>query len=82
MFFMHSILVPTDFSENTHTALNYAIDLANQFTCKLILFNTYKLSHRAGMFIGVEQTMREESREEMAKLLKKLLRQSSELLKN
>ena len=67
---MHSILVPTDFSENTRTALNYAIDIANQFSCKLILFNTYKLSHRAGMFIGVEQLMREESREQMAELLK------------
>lgn len=67
---MDSILVPTDFSENTKTALNYAIDLANQFSCKLILFNTYKLSHRAGMFIGVEKLMREESREQMASLLK------------
>ncbi len=68
---MHRILVPTDFSDNTQTALNYAIDLANQFSCKLTLFNTYKLSHRAGMFIGVERLMREESREQMAELLKK-----------
>ena len=68
---MHSILVPTDFSQNTRTALDYAIDIANQFSCKLILFNTYKLSHRAGMFIGVEKLMREESREQMAELLKK-----------
>jgi len=67
---MHCILFPTDFSENTQTALNYAIDLANQFACKLILFNTYKLSHRAGMFIGVEKVMREESRAQMAELLK------------
>ncbi len=67
---MHSILVPTDFSKNTQTALNYAIDIANQFACKLILFNTYKLSHRAGMFIGVEKMMREDSREQMANLLK------------
>jgi nucleotide-binding universal stress UspA family protein len=68
---MRSILVPTDFSNNTRTALEYAIDLANQFTCRLILFNTYKLSHRAGMFIGVERMMREESREQMAELLKR-----------
>lgn len=66
---MQSILVPTDFSKNTHTALNYAIDLANRFSCKLILFNTYKLSHRAGMFIGVENVMREESKEQMQTLL-------------
>jgi nucleotide-binding universal stress UspA family protein len=69
---MHSILVPTDFSKNTQTALSYAIDLANQFACKLILFNTYKLSHRAGMYIGVERMMREESREQMAQLLREV----------
>ncbi len=69
---MHSILVPTDFSKNTHTALSYAIDLANQFGCKLILFNTYKLSHRAGMYIGVEKMMREESKVQMAELLREV----------
>lgn len=68
---MQTLLVPTDFSNNTHTALEYAIDLANHFSCKLILFNTYKLQHRAGMFIGVEQLMRGESRNQMADLLKK-----------
>ena len=67
---MHSILVPTDFSENTQTALSYAIDLANHFSCKLILFNTYKLKHRAGMYIGVERMMRKESREQMAQLIR------------
>lgn len=69
---MQSILLPTDFSENTRTALNYAIDLANRFSYKLILFNTYKLSHRAGMFIGVEQSMRAESRAQMATLLQEV----------
>lgn len=69
---MHSILVPTDFSANTLTALNYAIDLANQFACKLILLNTYKLSHRAGMYIGVERIMKQESKEQMTKLLEEI----------
>lgn len=67
---MHSILVPTDFSKNTQTALNYAIDLANRFSCKLILFNTYKLSYRAGMYLGVENLMKKESKEQMRVLLK------------
>lgn len=75
---MQSILVPTDFSGNTQTALEYAIDLANQFSCKLILFNTYKLSHRAGMFIGVEKIMREESREQMAETIKKTRKKLNE----
>ncbi len=69
---MHCILFPTDFSQNTNTALDYAIDLANQFSCKLILLNTYKLSHRGGMFIGAEKEMRKESREQMATLVKKV----------
>jgi len=69
---MHSILVPTDFSKNTQTALNYAIDLANQFACKLILLNTYKLSQRAGMYIGVERMMKEESKEQMTKLIEEI----------
>ncbi|MFT5166889.1 MAG: nucleotide-binding universal stress UspA family protein [Saprospiraceae bacterium] len=75
---MKSILVPTDFSANTQTALEYAIDLANQFACKLILFNTYKLSHRAGMFIGVERMMRDESKELMEETLEKTQKKLNE----
>jgi nucleotide-binding universal stress UspA family protein len=69
---MKRILVPTDFSENTHSAIEFAIDIVNQVEGEMILLNTYKLARRAGMFIGVEKMMREESKSEMAKLVRKI----------
>lgn len=69
---MKKILVPTDFSKNTHSAIDFAIDIVNQLDGEMILLNTYKLARRAGMFIGVEKMMREESKTEMAKLIRKV----------
>ena len=69
---MKKILVPTDFSENTHSAIEFAIDIVNQVEGEIILLNTYKLARRAGMFIGVEKMMREESKTAMAKLVRKI----------
>ena len=69
---MKKILVPTDFSDNTHSAIDFAIEIVNQLDGEMILFNTYKLARRAGMFIGVEKMMREESKAEMAKLVRKV----------
>jgi len=69
---MKRILVPTDFSENTHSAIDFAIEIVNQIEGEIILLNTYKLARRAGMFIGVEKMMREESKAEMAKLVRKV----------
>ncbi len=69
---MKRILVPTDFSDNTHSAIDFAIDIVNQVEGEIILLNTYKLARRAGMFIGVEKMMREESKTEMAKLVRKI----------
>lgn len=69
---MKKILVPTDFSENTHSAIEFAIDIANQIEGEIVFLNTYKLARRAGMFIGVEKIMRKESKTEMAKLVEKI----------
>ncbi len=69
---MKRILVPTDFSENTHSAIEYAIDIVNKVKGEILLLNTYKLQRRAGMFIGVERLMRKESKEGMAKLAAKI----------
>ena len=69
---MKKILVPTDFSDNTHSALEFAIEIVNQLEGEIILLNTYKLARRAGMFIGVEKMMREESKTEMTKLVSKI----------
>lgn len=69
---MKRILVPTDFSKNTHSAIEFAIDIVNKVEGEMILFNTYKLARRAGMFIGVEKMMREESKDEMSDLVRKI----------
>ncbi len=69
---MKRILVPTDFSKNAHSAIEFAIDIVNKIEGEMILLNTYKLARRAGMFIGVEKMMREESKDEMTDLVRKV----------
>ena len=69
---MKKILVPTDFSDNTHSALDFAIDIVNKLEGEIILLHTYKLARRAGMFIGVEKMMRQESLAAMTKLVEKV----------
>ncbi len=41
---MKTILVPVDFSENSKNALDYAVQLANKLTMKLILLHAYQPS--------------------------------------
>ena len=38
---MKKILLPTDFSDNAQNAINYALDLFKNESCKLYLLNTY-----------------------------------------
>lgn len=38
---MKRIILPTDFSENAHNAINYAIDLFKDVTCTFYLLHTY-----------------------------------------
>lgn len=40
---MNTILVPTDFSKSAKNALDYAIEIANATSSKLILFHAYQL---------------------------------------
>lgn len=40
---MKQILVPTDFSEGSENATEYAVQLAKDLACKILLFHTYHL---------------------------------------
>lgn len=40
---MKKILVPTDFSETSENAVNYAIELANTYSATLVLLNVYQI---------------------------------------
>lgn len=42
------ILCPTDFSENSEHAIEYAINLSNQLNAKLYFITSYKVPHIAG----------------------------------
>jgi len=41
---MKTILVPSDFSKNATTALQYAIHLGNSMQAKLVVFHCYQVS--------------------------------------
>ena len=45
---MKTILVPTDFSKNADSALNYAIEFAKKENAKLILLHTYHVNFMNG----------------------------------
>jgi nucleotide-binding universal stress UspA family protein len=45
---MKKILVPTDFSDNAHNALNYATFIADKLKSQIILFNFFRVPLTAG----------------------------------
>jgi nucleotide-binding universal stress UspA family protein len=69
---MKKILVPTDFSKCSMNALGYAVDIANQFGCKITLFHSYKMYSTAGMFVSVEKYMEKDAAEDLLDIIEKV----------
>ena len=69
---MKKILVPTDFSKCSMNALGYAVDIANQFGCKITLLHSYKMFSTAGMFVSVEQYMEKDAAEDLLAIIEKV----------
>jgi len=69
---MKNFLVPTDFSDNSANALNYAVELANRFRGRITLAHLYKVYSSTGMFVSVESYMKEDAAEQMQELMEKV----------
>ncbi len=77
---MKKILFPTDFSDNSHNAINYALNLYKDENCKFYLLNTYtpiiyNYDYRmsAGGYLGeVVDIIKENSLEKLDKIEKEL----------
>jgi nucleotide-binding universal stress UspA family protein len=69
---MKKILVPTDFSRCSMNALGYAVDIANQFGCKITLLHSYKLYSTAGMFVSVGKYVEKDAAEQLLNIINKV----------
>lgn len=59
---MNNILVPTDFSSSADIALRFALKLADRFSTKLFILNSYEIPHSgATMMVSINDLLQEES---------------------
>lgn len=68
---MKKILVPTDFSSNAESALNFAAHIAGKLPGEVHLLHTYQLNKSALVMRDLESIMREEAEEKMEAALDK-----------
>jgi hypothetical protein len=76
---MKTILLPTDFSMNSHNAISYALNFYRDEECKFILLNAYKVNgyRQNSTFIPIpgeseREKVRQKSQVEINKLLKEI----------
>ncbi len=78
---MKKILLPTDFSENSINAIEYASHLFKDVPCKFFLLNVFKIPYLANeelmdqnvaQLAALEEEMHETSKKEMKELLDRL----------
>ena len=65
---MHTLLVPTDFSENAKNALLYAIALAKAFGSRIVLLHTYQVPGRSDMFVSMDSILTKNAQKDMLAL--------------
>lgn len=68
-----NILCPTDFSEHSFFALDYAIKLANKLNAKIHLFTAYSVPRTTGSFKSLDTAIRDSVSEELGDLVKEIL---------
>ena len=75
---MNKILVPTDFSEVSENAVNYAIKLANSFSATLVLLHVNQIpvsNPEFGIIAYDIHTMKEESMKSLKELSEQIKKQ-------
>ncbi len=66
---MHTILLPTDFSDNAYNALKYAIGFSQMYGSQLVIFNSFEVPHsHAGMLMSIKDVMRKDSEDGLKSL--------------
>jgi len=68
-----NILCPTDFSEHSLLALDYAIDLSNKLGARLHLITAYSVPRSTGSFRSLDDSIRESVGEELGELVNVVL---------
>ncbi len=63
------ILCPTDFSEHSGIALEYAMNLANELGAEIHVLSVYLVSKSSSTLISMEDIVRENHEEDMQKLI-------------
>jgi nucleotide-binding universal stress UspA family protein len=72
---MKNILYPTDFSENSTHALDYAVELARLFDAELMLFNSYELPYsRSNVLVSMTERMQKDSEESLKEMQSRVLK--------
>lgn len=67
------ILVPTDFSSNANTALEYVFCLFGNHNPEVVLLNTWQIPHTGtGMLVSIEDLLREDAERSMNDLVNEL----------
>ncbi len=62
---MHTILFPTDFSNNALNALDYTLELVNAFESKLVMIHAVDVPSKAGTLQVLERQMVEDGEKEL-----------------
>lgn len=75
---MKNIVVPTDFSKNAHKALEYAVELANQFDANIHLISSYVVRRRTGMLKSIADIQKQDTEEGLGKLAREFRSSLSE----
>lgn len=70
---MNTVLLPTDFSQNSYNAIKYALNLFKYEECRFVLINAYQTPKAgAAMIVSIEDLLQEESQNELGKFKAKL----------
>ncbi|MEQ8705980.1 MAG: universal stress protein [Phaeodactylibacter sp.] len=70
---MKKILIPTDFSSNAMSALQYGVSLASALgEVELTLLHTYEVHSNAGMFVSVSDFMKKDAVDQVLEAIKKV----------
>ncbi len=63
------ILCPTDFSEHSTIALEYALNIANELQAELHILSVYQVTKSSASFVNIDDLVRENHEEDMKKLI-------------
>lgn len=67
------ILCPTDLSEHSITALQYAVNLCNDLDAELHIITAYQVSRKASSLINIEEQIKQNTHEDLDKVIARVI---------